>query len=108
MGTTAAVHVIREAATTLPDYPSGRPGESLDQNETCDVEWVKSRLLAFLEDEESSMAASLAEAAYERRVIDEARAIVAGTVTVPTTVEHLRVLLNLLPFDRQEQEEVPF
>ena len=39
---------------------------------------------------------SLAESMYEHRVVDEARAIVAGTSCERATTEHLRVLLGWL------------
>lgn len=37
-----------------------------------------------------------AEAAYERATVAAARAIVAGELTEPPTVEHLRVLIDWL------------
>jgi len=69
---------------------------------------------AALEDleDQSSAASGAARETYERGVVDQARAIVAGTLEEPPTVEHLRVLLYRLdcaaPVPAQLDGEAPF
>jgi|WetSurMetagenome_2_1015567.scaffolds.fasta_scaffold1186887_2 hypothetical protein len=46
---------------------------------------------------QSSAAGGLAQDRYESRLIEEARAIAAGTSTVQPTAEHVRVLVGRLP-----------
>ena len=69
---------------------------------------------AALEDleDQSSAASDAAREAYERGMVEQARAIVAGKIEEPPTLEHMRVLLDRLdsaaPAPAQLDGEAPF